>query len=172
MKIVENHLGRAFIKTAQIVLVRSGTPASGPGSIHRAAGGFLQQLQVNELGQIREMHEAPDPGCRISIAEQLDALRRLEPGWLDGEGPAYSAIALDRAREILDPLVGSFGLPRPFVYPTADGEIRAEWPASTWDVVVTFDPKVERAELIANATTRDETEEATYVADGLGNVDF
>jgi hypothetical protein len=168
IKIVENHLGRAFVKSNREIIINfaRGAPALGPaGPSHLIAGQRLQRLH---LGQAIAVPGAATPVCRVPIAEQLAALQRLDAGWLDGSGPAYSVASLGRAREILEPLVMSFGLPTPYVYPTPDGEIRAEWPASEWDVVLTFNPEVTRAELVANATMRDETEEASFAADLSG----
>lgn len=164
IKIVENHLGRAFVKANREIIINipRGDPA---GPTHRVAGRLLQQLYLGEPVDVPTAHV---PVCRVPIAEQLAALQRLGNGWLDGVGTKYSTTSLGRAREILEPLVVSFGLPTPYLYPTPEGEIRAEWPTTAWDVVLTFDPEVTRAELVANATTRDETEEATYAADLSG----
>ena len=165
VKVVENHLGRAFVKQSREIIlnIQRGGPVLAPMGPASWAGPMPRHLQV-----VPTLQGPPQKDCEVSVVDQLSSLGRLEAGWFDGEGPAYDTASLGRARNILEPLVASFGLPNPFVYPTPDGEIRAEWPARAWDVVLTFDAGVTRADVLANATTHDETEEASFAADLSG----
>ena len=62
----------------------------------------------------------------MNIQAQLDELRHLENGWFDGDGLAPSL-------EGLDWLTTQFtadhydALPRPYIFPTPQGCVRAEW---------------------------------------------
>lgn len=93
--------------------------------------------------------------CKVPIGEQLDALRMLEAGWFEGDGDAYDPAGLDWARALLEAVAEAFELPTPFVYPTPEGEIRVEWPARDWDVVVLVDTATKSASVVA-ASMKDE----------------
>lgn len=66
---------------------------------------------------------APAP---LDVASQLMDLAQLEDGWLDGEGRAPG-------REALTWLADRFehswpgNLPSPYLYPTVEGGVQAEW---------------------------------------------
>lgn len=80
----------------------------------------------------------------ISLVDSLDVSTRLEEisglqdGWLDGEGMAPSADGLvwlrDSLNNNLDP-----ALPLPYLFPTADGGILAEWKNADYDISLEFD---------------------------------
>ena len=67
-----------------------------------------------------------DPVDPLDVALQLEDLRKLEDGWLNGEGVAPPA-------EGLDWLADAFGrhypeeLPLPHIYPTLTGGAQLEW---------------------------------------------
>ena len=75
---------------------------------------------------------------RLNTTSQLDELRSLEDGWLDGEGKAPS-------EEGLEWLVQSFDryypadLPRPYLFPTEQGGVQAEWVFGEVNIEVRFD---------------------------------
>jgi hypothetical protein len=68
----------------------------------------------------------------------LDELRLLQPGWLEGQGQPPS-------QEGLDWLSLTFSqqypddLPLPFLYPTAEGGIQAEWSLAGTEVTFEID---------------------------------
>lgn len=80
-------------------------------------GGKLQSIESVEHVSIL------DP---MDVAARLDELRILKDGWLDGAGVAPSSNGVDW-------LTAAFrehypeDLPPPFLYPTVDGGVRAEW---------------------------------------------
>lgn len=59
---------------------------------------------------------------RQSIEDRLAELATLQPGWLDGEGEAIMPTTLARALHLFRDLK-----PRPYLYPTPDGSVQAEW---------------------------------------------
>ena len=67
------------------------------------------------------------------ILVQLDELRSLENGWLDGEGIAP-------CKEGLDWLAGYFeacypeDLPVPRIYPTPEGGVQIEWALNAYEI--------------------------------------
>ena len=71
------------------------------------------------------------------VGNRLDELHRLDDGWMDGEGQAPSAALLDRLRKQLSGLdLAAF--PPPFLYPTLEGGVQAEWSADGYEVSLEF----------------------------------
>lgn len=62
----------------------------------------------------------------------LRELRTLAPGWFWGLGGAFADAHLGAMGALLDALVAR-GLPAPRVFPSPDGELRAEWPVHRVD---------------------------------------
>lgn len=62
----------------------------------------------------------------LDVSVQIDKLKKLNDGWLDGEGKAPDHEALSRFMQTWDTYwVDS--LPLPYIYPTPEGGIQAEW---------------------------------------------
>ena len=69
------------------------------------------------------MQEILDP---LDIFAQIENLRSLKDGWLDGEGKAPDHKELERFAQLFDKhWIES--LPLPYIYPTCEGGIQAEW---------------------------------------------
>lgn len=69
---------------------------------------------------------------------QTDKLRNLKDGWLDGKGfaPAHEqlvwlVLAFDNEYE--------FDLPKPYLYPTAEGGVQAEWSLAPHEITLEID---------------------------------
>ena len=79
-----------------------------------------------------------------TLTSRFHSLMELRDGWLDGKGKAPP-------HDFLRWLVGQFknqypvGLPRPYIYPTPDGGIQAEWSLGPCDVSLTIDSKTYEA---------------------------
>ena len=102
----------------------------------------------------------------LNVTSQLDELRSLEDGWLEGGGIAPS-------HEGLDWLVQSFeryyptDLPRPYLYPTEEGGVQAEWVFGAIDIEVRINLSTRRgAYLWLDESTEEERElDLAYPAD-------
>ena len=82
---------------------------------------------------------APPPADGpADVRAQLDGLKRLEDGWLDGSGLAPGAAMLDGLAERFERLYPD-ALPTPYVYPTEDGGIEAEWSLAPWEISLEVD---------------------------------
>jgi len=73
--------------------------------------------------------DANDVGARI------EELRALKNGWLDGSGSALSADGLTWFLQSFETQYPE-DLPLPFIYPTAEGDVQAEWSLGTHEVSV------------------------------------
>ena len=74
----------------------------------------------------------------LDISARLNELRTLKDGWLEGKGSAP-------AGEGLDWLTGAFqehfpqNSVRPYLYPTAEGGVQAEWSLEPWEASLEID---------------------------------
>lgn len=105
--------------------------------------------RVTRLDDISPLDEEDDTCPATSIDAQFEKLRALEPGWYEPETPAPSAAGLERVRLFLHKALDDSDLPRPYVYPTPEAGVSAEWSLSDWEVGATFDREGEHAELHA-----------------------
>jgi hypothetical protein len=71
----------------------------------------------------------------LALAHRVDSLADLLEGWFDDRIEPYSASGLEWLAALLDHLVAGFKLPIPYLYPTAQGYVRAGWVTPRWDVV-------------------------------------
>ncbi len=80
---------------------------------------------------------------RTSFAEsgvlaRLDEFRPLRDGWLAGRGRAPSHAGLDWLSNAFDHRYPD-DLSPPYVYPTAEGGIQAEWTFGPWEITLEVD---------------------------------
>ena len=73
----------------------------------------------------------PRPG--IDIRSQLDSMRTMKDDWLEGGGAAPSPGGLDWLAQVFATYYPD-DCPRPYLYPTEDGGVQAEWSLEQWTV--------------------------------------
>lgn len=94
----------------------------------------------------------------LNITSQLDELRSLEDGWLEGGGVAPSHGGLDWLIQSFERHYPS-SLPRPYLYPTEEGGVQAEWVFGGIDIEVRIDLSTRRgAYLWLDESTEEERE--------------
>ena len=69
----------------------------------------------------------------LDIKTRVEELAQMRNGWLDGKGRAPERAALLRLARAFDDHYAP-DLPPPYLYPTADGGVQAEWTLGAWDV--------------------------------------
>lgn len=74
----------------------------------------------------------------LDISVQLEQLSLLKDGWLDGKGFAPDPIFLKWLASEFD-LNYEISLPLPYLYPTPEGGIQAEWSNAKWEVSLQID---------------------------------
>lgn len=79
------------------------------------------------------------------VAARLDEFRGLKPGWLNGKGVQPSPEGLDWLDRSFD-LHYPEHLPLPYLYPTAEGGVRAEWSLAPYDLSLEVSLGTHRAE--------------------------
>ncbi len=73
----------------------------------------------------------------LDIETRLEELARLQDGWLDGKGRALDQAALRRLALAFDEHYAP-ELPLPYLYPTAEGGVQAEWTLGEVEVSLEF----------------------------------
>ena len=97
--------------------------------------------EVNDSGEVLSVSNTN----KVVLAEpahlkiQFDRLRRLEKGWKKPDSQPLDRPMLERLAALLEDYEGQ-GLPRPSLYPTEEGEARAEWSHFPWELSITASP--------------------------------
>lgn len=74
----------------------------------------------------------------LDIGVQIAELKLLKPGWMDGRGIAPSHSGLDWLMEATNKFYPD-DLPLPYLYPTPEGGVQAEWPLKPWEISLEID---------------------------------
>lgn len=91
--------------------------------------------------------EATD--CLTSLQRQTELLAALDNGWYAESSRKYDPAELQWLTTLLGSAMAAFKLPTPYVYPTPEGRVRAEWSTNDSEVVVNVDLRGRTAEMIA-----------------------
>ncbi len=75
----------------------------------------------------------------LDLRFRLDEIKQLLPGWLDGVGSKFDPVALDWLADGFDAHY-SDDVPLPFLFPTPEGKILAEWSLEPWAASMEIDP--------------------------------
>lgn len=78
------------------------------------------------------------PLDRLDTTLRLEQIASLKDGWLDGTGRAPAKDKLEWLATAFDTNFSS-ELPLPYLYPTAEGGIQAEWRLNDWSVTLDMD---------------------------------
>lgn len=93
------------------------------------------------------------------VAARLEELKALRDGWLDGKkGFAPDKVGLDWLSHAFQRSYPE-DFPLPFLYPTAEGGVQAEWSVGNWEITLEVDLQSHASEWHAlEMTTEDEEE--------------
>ena len=90
-----------------------------------------QLLEFDSIERISPLDE-------LDISVQIDDLRLLKDGWLEGQGKAPSKEGLDWLSQAFDNYYPS-DLPLPYLYPTEPGGVQAEWSLGRNEITLEID---------------------------------
>ena len=106
---------------------------------------------------------------QLDVARRLSDLAGLQPGWLDGAGVALNGEGLRWATSLLISVEQE--LPRPYLYPTPEGRLQAEWSFHGAEVSAEIDLVSHDVELVGVHTrTRAVTEEKINLDQGVSTL--
>ena len=95
---------------------------------------------------------------RLDIRARLDSIRKIRDGWLEGGGLAPSPDGLDWLAETFAAHYPD-DCPRPYLYPTEDGGVQAEWSLAPWSVSWEINLESRLGEWFALNLTTDQSHE-------------
>ncbi|MBH2019537.1 MAG: hypothetical protein I8H91_08245 [Burkholderiales bacterium] len=106
--------------------------------------GVVKKDRQERLREIESVeHISPlDP---LDVTLRLEALAALHDGWLDGKGLAPNQPGLDWLATAFEENFDT-SLALPYLYPTAEGGIQAEWSLGTWEISLEIDLATHKAE--------------------------
>ena len=102
--------------------------------LFQGIGRFDRSEQLLEFDSIERI----SPLDELDISVQIDDLRLLKDGWLEGQGKAPSKEGLNWLSQAFDKHY-SGDLPLPYLYPTEPGGIQAEWSLGQNDITLEID---------------------------------
>ena len=122
-----------------------------------------QQLLRVEEADTLELLDNTDP------IVQIEQLRQLPAGWLDGKGVPPSGLLLDQISAWLENHLRSEE-PSPRLYPTPEGGVEAEWLIGRLDLSIEFDPNNNTVHWHAMDLDHDTVEEFVAPLDDAENL--
>jgi hypothetical protein len=136
-------------------------------------GLFDRRGELTKMTDVSDMSLAEEfvarPGCALPIDQQVASFEHLAPGWYNPKSPGFDPVDLKWTARLFKAVVQAFDLPNPYVYPTPDGGVRAEWTADQWEVAVTIDAKNRRTEVFATEVSTGEVHENAFMLDEAGS---
>ena len=109
--------------------------------------GVVQRDRSDRLKGFESI-EHVTPLDALDVPLRLEQIAALEEGWLDGKGVAPAG---DRLRWLSSEFDANFDadLPLPYLYPTPEGGIQAEWNVSDWSATLEIDLTAQHGEFQA-----------------------
>ena len=125
--------------------------------------GVVQRDREDHLKGFESIeHVTPlDP---LDVTLRLEQMAALKDGWLDGKGNAPDKAKLAWLSEMFDAHFDG-DLPLPYLYPTAEGGVQAEWTMNGREVSLEIDLETKQAEYQALNMKDDSCSEFTFTLD-------
>ena len=105
-------------------------------------------LSASELADLLVEAVLGDTSNPLDTTKQLCDLLSLRDGWFDGEGMAYNPVFIDELRQ---DFVSRYPkeCPLPYIYPTPDGDVRAEWTLGSVEISLAIEEGTYEADWFA-----------------------
>jgi len=118
-----------------------------------------QLERIEELADVSLVEEGQL--AAEDLKARFDELGALGKGWVDGDGKALDRQGLAKVKGVLLELHEREDVPIPYVYPTPEGRLHAEWTVGLWELSASIDLAGGEAELDALDTETGAGTEAT-----------
>lgn len=99
--------------------------------------GVVQRDRSDRLKGFESI-EHVTPLDSLDVTLRLEQIAAMQDGWLDGKGRAPAKDKLEWLADAFDANFDS-DLPLPYLYPTAEGGVQAEWSLNDWAVTFEID---------------------------------
>ena len=127
---------------------------------------ILGVVQMDRADRLKgfESIEHVTPLDPLDVTLRLEQIAVLKDGWLDGKGNAPDK---DKIAWLADMFDAHFDgdLPLPYLYPTAEGGVQAEWTMNDWEVSLEIDLETKQAEYQALNLKDDSCSQFTFTLD-------
>jgi hypothetical protein len=130
-------------------------------------GRYNRQNRLQKVDSVEHINVL-DP---CDVASRLEELKELGEGWLDGHGVAPSREGIDWLAQRFDKSY-SDELPVPYLYPTAEGGVQAEWSLGSHEVSLTIDLATHQAQWHAVAVATEQVEVQGLMLDEVSAWDW
>jgi hypothetical protein len=133
--------------------------------------GVVQRDRADRLKGFESI-EHVTPLDSLDVTLRLEQMAALKDGWLDGKGRAPDHDSLSWLADMFDAHFDS-DLPLPYLYPTAEGGVQAEWSLNGREISLEVDFAKKEAEYQAVNLTDDTSSEFTFLLedhDGWGRL--
>lgn len=99
-------------------------------------GRFDAQDRLKEIEELDDILFLEEGQLSVHDLEvRVEELKQLQKGWLDGDqGDPLDHSGLEQVHALLAGLAEQEELPIPYLYPTVEGCLRAEWTVGTWEL--------------------------------------
>lgn len=85
-----------------------------------------------------------------AFEQTLDAMKQLKQGWFDGQdGLPIDPALIENVKKLLFDFFQTHSIVFPYLYPTTDGGVRAEWSWGKWEVSTEFVHNQKQSEVFA-----------------------
>ena len=95
-----------------------------------------------------------------NLRKKAEEIKSLASGWFDGEGGQFDKTFVDNVVVALEKILDEKNIPYPFIYPSPEGAIIAEWSIGDWEIALSFERVVAHLESIR--TSSEETIENKF----------
>lgn len=109
---------------------------------------------------------------RTALQDRIAELRDMPAGWFDGEGESLDPAGLTWAEEMLSELAYGNDISQPYIYPTPEGNLQAEWSSGDWEVRLLFTllSQCQISFLAVNVKTREELDREFKWPEEMGDI--
>lgn len=80
---------------------------------------------------------------------RLGEIAALRPGWYEPGVPVPSGESVSGMLRFMETVILPCGVPVPFLYPTLDGGVQAEWSHGDWEISATLEESGQSVQLDA-----------------------
>ncbi|NEX20921.1 hypothetical protein G3480_11450 [Thiorhodococcus mannitoliphagus] len=99
----------------------------------------------------------------LDVETRLEELATLPAGWLDGKGEPLAPTTLRALAQDFDTYFDP-DLPLPYLYPTAEGAVQAEWTLGDWEVSLEIELTARTAQYQALHIPTDQVDEQVFLS--------
>lgn len=95
------------------------------------SGLYDSEEKLRRLVDVSVIYDDAPP--RQPFEDRLDEIATAAEGWFEEGNPAPSIVAVEAMRQFITLIIQEEGMTAPYLYPTPDGGVAAEWTEGDWE---------------------------------------